>query len=163
MDKKELLTDCINKGYTMKRMGQLLGGISRQRIYQLLQKYNISTPDRKKPRTWKAETPLQHWLKKMLYHKPIPKEDRKQIYDSLKDSFPVCPILGITLDFSDKKQGYGSRTDFSPSLDRINNKKGYELGNLIIISWRANRLKNDGDAEEHRKISDYLYTILLDR
>jgi hypothetical protein len=71
--------------------------------------------------------------------------------------FPdYCPVLGIAIDFS--KPG---RSDNSPSMDRIDNTKGYVKGNVEIISWRANRIKNDGTAEEHVKIAEYIKGRLI--
>lgn len=62
-----------------------------------------------------------------------------------------CPILGLELDwFAESAQ------ENSPSYDRIDHTKGYTPGNVAIMSWRANRIKNDGTAEEHRKIADWL-------
>jgi hypothetical protein len=40
----------------------------------------------------------------------------------------------------------------SPSLDRIDIGKGYEPGNIAVISHRANQLKSDGTLEEHKKL-----------
>lgn len=54
-----------------------------------------------------------------------------------------CPVLGIELVVSTK-----GRTDNSPSLDRINNSKGYIPGNIIVISWIANRLKSNATADQ---------------
>jgi hypothetical protein len=62
-----------------------------------------------------------------------------------------CPILGLEIDYFTE-----IRKENSASFDRIDNSKGYVKGNVHIISWRANRIKNDGTAEEHRKIADYL-------
>ena len=45
------------------------------------------------------------------------------------------------------KVGVG-RFDGSPSLDRIDNKRGYEAGNVRIISDRANSLKSDATQQE---------------
>jgi len=36
----------------------------------------------------------------------------------------------------------------SPSLDRIDNSKGYVKGNVIVVSWRYNSLKKDGTPAE---------------
>lgn len=53
-----------------------------------------------------------------------------------------CPILGIELSFE------GPSKENSPSLDRIDNSRGYVVGNVQVISWRANRLKSDATKEE---------------
>ena len=64
----------------------------------------------------------------------------------------VCPILGIEIK---RKDGRGGR-EFSPSLDRIIPSLGYIKGNTAVISYRANRIKNDGTAEEHEKIAAWI-------
>lgn len=61
-----------------------------------------------------------------------------------------CPVLGIKI----LARSYRSNT--SPSIDRIDNSKGYIKGNVAIISWRANRLKNDGTADEHERIAQWM-------
>lgn len=66
--------------------------------------------------------------------------------------FPThCPILGFELDyFTD------TRTENSVTFDRVDPSKDYVKGNVVIISWRANRIKNDGTAEEHLLIADFI-------
>ena len=62
-----------------------------------------------------------------------------------------CPVLGLELDWlSDYVK------ENSPSFDRIDCTKGYIPGNVIICSWRANRIKNNGSSEEHYKIAKWL-------
>jgi hypothetical protein len=53
-------------------------------------------------------------------------------------------------------KGIGRLSDNSPSLNRIDNDKGYVKGNVEILSNRANRLINDGTLEEFRKIVAYI-------
>lgn len=62
-----------------------------------------------------------------------------------------CPILGIPLTKENNKQD-----DSSPSIDRIDNLKGYVKGNIQIISWRANNIKSNGTVEEHKKVVDFM-------
>lgn len=64
-----------------------------------------------------------------------------------------CPILGLKLEYNSP---FDKKVETSLSFDRIDSSKGYIKGNVHIISWRANRIKNDGTAEEHRKIADFL-------
>ena len=63
----------------------------------------------------------------------------------------VCPVLGIPIFVTN-----GSATDNSPSLDRIDNTKGYVKGNVFVISNRANTLKRDGNIIELAMIIDYI-------
>jgi hypothetical protein len=54
-----------------------------------------------------------------------------------------CPLLGLRLvPFG------GKRTDATPSLDRVDPATGYVKGNVWVISWRANRLKNNATFQE---------------
>lgn len=62
-----------------------------------------------------------------------------------------CPMLGIELDYFNE-----FRKDNSPSFDQIIPGKGYVKGNVVIVSFRANLIKNSGTAEEHRRIADWL-------
>lgn len=64
----------------------------------------------------------------------------------------TCPVLGIPI-FS--THGTGRPTANSPSLDRIDNTKGYTKDNIIVISWRANNLKRDASMEELQKIVNF--------
>jgi hypothetical protein len=65
-----------------------------------------------------------------------------------------CPILGIKIEMQFDS---GQRAaDNSPSLDRIDSTMGYVQGNVAVISYRANVIKNSGTAEEHRKIADWI-------
>lgn len=58
-----------------------------------------------------------------------------------------CPIFGCRI-----SPGAGQRSDCSPSIDRIDPKKGYVPGNVRVISWKANRLKSDMSLNECRLI-----------
>ena len=65
----------------------------------------------------------------------------------------VCPILNIPLYKSDIENKH---CDNSHSLDRIDSTKGYIPGNVAIISRRANVIKNNGSADEHRLIAEWM-------
>lgn len=54
-----------------------------------------------------------------------------------------CPVFGIPLVLSDDYV-----KDDSPSLDRLDSTRGYVRGNVWVISYRANRIKNNATLEE---------------
>ena len=54
-----------------------------------------------------------------------------------------CPVLGLKLDVGDRKK-HGN----APSIDRIENTKGYTKENIMIVSNRLNMLKNDATLDE---------------
>lgn len=57
----------------------------------------------------------------------------------------TCPLLGIPIRFSTRKE---DSIDHSPSIDRLDNTKGYTKDNVWVISWRANKIKNDATISE---------------
>lgn len=62
-----------------------------------------------------------------------------------------CPVLGIKLDYFVS----GFPTDYSPSFDRLDCSKGYVPGNVVIMSNRANRIKNDASVNEIRMLLEW--------
>lgn len=63
----------------------------------------------------------------------------------------MCPVFGTRL-----TPGTPTDKDNSPSLDRLDPGRGYVPGNVVVMSYRANRIKNDGTAAEHRAIAAFL-------
>ncbi len=59
----------------------------------------------------------------------------------------VCPVLHIPIFLVKEELGKYSNPN-APSLDRIDNSKGYVKDNVRVISWRANQLKKDMTYEE---------------
>ena len=68
----------------------------------------------------------------------------------------TCPILGIPLVFN-----RGSVQDNSISFDRIDSTKGYTRDNLIVISYRANKLKSDATLQELRQIVNFYESLIF--
>lgn len=65
-----------------------------------------------------------------------------------------CPVLGIPLFFHRNKV-----QDDSISFDRIDSSKGYSVDNVIVVSYRANRLKSDASLDELRKITQFYESL----
>lgn len=55
-----------------------------------------------------------------------------------------CPLLGIKLEYTSGK----TNNPNTPSLDKIDPTKGYVKGNVRIISYKANTMKNNATREE---------------
>lgn len=66
-----------------------------------------------------------------------------------------CPALGIKL-----KINNSHAKDSSPSLDRIIPSLGYVPGNVIVISHRANRIKNNSSIGEFLMMAQFLSSII---
>lgn len=154
--KKRMLQRFLDQNKSCNQIAEALG-VSKQRVFQLLRRHNLSTPLVQRKSFLKGKPEKYHWLDKMLRTKKVPKEDRLWMLDNilLPD---VCPIFGIELNYygnPDGKPGW-ARGDDSPSLDQIIPSKGYTPENIQIISWRANRIKNDSTPEELRLLADYM-------
>lgn len=64
----------------------------------------------------------------------------------------VCPIRLTPFTFNARHA-----QDNSPSVDRIDNAYGYVKGNVRVISYRANAMKNNcTDPNIMRRLADYM-------
>lgn len=62
----------------------------------------------------------------------------------------TCPVFGFPLKRESKETWMSA-----PSIDRIDNSKGYVKDNIIIVSRRANILKKDATLDELKKLAEY--------
>lgn len=60
----------------------------------------------------------------------------------------VCPCLGIRLD--------RNQWETKPSIDRIDNKKGYVKGNIWVISTTANTIKCNANGQQIMDVYNYV-------
>ena len=67
-----------------------------------------------------------------------------------------CPLLGLKLERAE-----GKAKPNSPSLDRIRPERGYVRGNVWIISFKANTIKNNSTLEELELIVSALRNMNL--
>lgn len=63
----------------------------------------------------------------------------------------ICPVLGIPI-----ARGHRNYHDNSPTIDQWIPGKGYTKENIIIMSFRANRLKNNASIDELEKLIYFL-------
>ncbi len=103
-------------------------------------------------RCYNGEMEHAHEAAISMLHRVKRKAREKNLSCNLKKSdliFPThCPILGLKLRF---RGG-----DNSPSLDRLDPKKGYDAGNVNIISNLANRIKSNATSEQLMKVALWL-------
>lgn len=69
---------------------------------------------------------------------------------TISDLYPlpeVCPALGIRINY----EATGPQDD-ALSIDRLDPEKGYVPGNVVLVSMRANRMKNNGTLAELQKL-----------
>lgn len=63
-----------------------------------------------------------------------------------------CPVLDIPL-FKNTSSG---PCDNSPTIDRLDSDRGYTPENILVVSHKANRLKNNGTLEEIVSLAVFL-------
>lgn len=113
--------------------------------------YSEEAKARKKARDarWRQNNRKRDWFNHTAF-----RSKRDNIaFDLTEDDFIVpeyCPVLGIKLEFGLKRY-----SDNSPSIDRIDPTKGYVKGNVIVISRRANTIKNNATVDELFKIARF--------
>lgn len=153
----------LNEGLSYTAIGKQLG-VSRQRIHQICEKEGLNKIWKDSSITSLAQKKAKFNLSEDFYQICSLRFTRKRqncknsgiAFDLLFEDiyWPThCPVLGLELDYWGENNG---RLENSPSFDKIDSNKGYTKGNVQIISWRANRIKNDGTASEHRRIAEYI-------
>jgi len=164
---KEFLSQATEQGMTYEEIGKTLN-CTRERVRQLYNKYKLTKPVELR-KSKKAKKELDVWVqepcekeftrvcrKKYINKKANAKQNGIEFTVAFEDLvFPeVCPVLGITLDYYNPILG-----DTSPSFDRIDPDQGYTKENTIIISFRANKIKQDASAEELRAVYLFLQRL----
>mgnify|MGYP003646625470 CR=1 FL=1 len=71
-----------------------------------------------------------------------------------------CPLLHIPLIH---RTGLRKAQPDAPSLDRLDNSLGYVKGNILVVSWRANKLKADAEFQELQRLVNNWGAILRSR
>ena len=71
-----------------------------------------------------------------------------------------CPVFHTPFEWGKSGLGRGRAKPNGPTLDRIEPNLGYVKGNVAFISYRANRLKDDGTMQDHYDIADWIWSHL---
>jgi hypothetical protein len=75
-----------------------------------------------------------------------------------------CPVLGLELSYNKapttKREGWQNQSN-TATLDRHVNELGYVLGNVNVISHRANRIKSDATPLELMQVAKYATGVTI--
>jgi hypothetical protein len=107
-------------------------------------------PAKPKRVTFKPENDVERWIVRSKGNKKAKQRQGLSINDYKSLITTHCPLLGLELSYTSYTT---NRTpDNYATLDKINPNKGYTLGNVQIVSFRANTLKNSATLEELKQI-----------
>jgi len=178
MNTKDQVAALAKEGATLQEIATA-AGITRQRVHQLLKKnpdaYNARKEKKTQSKLIGEKLSMEKYksrhagLDKLQMQDPVVAEQVLRLSKKKSEAvrrgveFTItwsdldwpshCPIFGCELNyFSDATCDRLK----APSIDRIDSSKGYVPGNVAVISYRANRIKNDGTADDHRKIAEYI-------
>lgn len=79
------------------------------------------------------------------------------LFDLKKEDIIIpekCPVFDVKLEFQIGK-GSGP-SNWSPTIDRIDNEQGYTKNNIQIISWKANVMKHGASKEELQRFAKWV-------
>ena len=68
-----------------------------------------------------------------------------------------CPVFGIKFSFG--KGNDWKFKQYSMSVDRIDNNKGYHKDNVVIVSSKANTMKSSDTLKELYQVADFYYGL----
>lgn len=94
----------------------------------------------------KREEFLRNYIKHMIHSSRRRAEEKGIEFNISEEGIiipEICPILEVPLVIGTK-----DNYEYSPSIDRIDNSKGYIKGNIMIISKKANSMKNSATLSE---------------
>ena len=105
-----------------------------------------------KPRKKREDKPItafDHWFRRSRYGKKsgLRKNLTYEVYKELYVTH--CPLLGIELSYDNYE---GNTPANYATLDKIDPSKGYEVGNVQILSFRANTIKGQATLKELKQI-----------
>jgi hypothetical protein len=115
------------------------------------------TPIVRKPKPFSYTTGSKRSKEQFIYNALMGAKTRAKLkgvpFEILASDILIpdkCPVLGIPLVWGDRL------TNNTPSIDRVIPEKGYVKGNCVVISMKANRLKNNASEDDLRAILKYV-------
>jgi len=166
------ITDANNKSRRFKKRRKLPSGVTESQAREMLNKMLYATTQRaaeKDCSSWDDEVQKmmddsQSWphqtLNKIKYRdKKAGRTCQLKINDIefvLRISNGRCAVTGIPFDFS--KTGECKRAPYQPSIDRIDNSKGYTPENIRLVCLAVNIAMSDWGEEVFSSIcSGYVF------
>jgi len=110
---------------------------------QLGDKWRKNNPDY--PKKWTKKCPESQLLRSAR-HRAKQKDMECTITQNDIHIPKICPVFKVPL---------VKGTEYAPSLDRIDNTKGYTPENIVVVSRKANVMKNNGSVQDLKMLVEY--------
>ena len=125
------------------------GAKTREQQREYMRQYRVNNKDHllEHERNKRKAFPLAALWKKISSRERLLNITREEFMEMSVPDF--CPMLGIPIT-------YDLTRDNIPSVDRIDPNRPYEIGNIVIVSYRANMVKSIGSSNEHKLIADWM-------
>lgn len=136
---------CVECHAKTRRSGPKYGRIGRPRNGEL-----FVGPQKPRRKVFIPETETDRWIVRSKSSKKAKQRHGLSIEYYKTLIVTHCPLLGIELSYTNYKGMHVP--DNYATIDKIDPEKGYIPGNVQIISFRANTLKNSATIEEMRLI-----------
>jgi hypothetical protein len=136
-----------NRNWYYKNGGQEKNAVTHKKWYYENGGREITSKRHRENRINNPNIDLLRGARKRAKEKNIP-------FDITAEDITIpetCPVLGIQLQIGEKVV-----CNNSPTLDRIKPELGYVKGNIQVMSFRANMLKNNATVEELQKVLEHL-------
>ena len=124
-----------------------------EKMKEYYQKYYIKNKDKFKERLYKWREDNHE---KSILGRARQRAKRKDFEFNLEVEDIVIPLRCPILDIEIVRNKKGDLKDNSPSLDRIDNAKGYVKGNIMVISNKANTMKSNASPEQLVKFARWI-------
>lgn len=136
-----------------------------QRQKEAARKYHSSESGKEKQRRWKLANAEKYkagqdacrWSKPIVYMLAGARARAKRKgldFDLRVEDIQIpetCPVLGLKLAFN---RGFPKPN--SPTIDRVDNNRGYVKDNVRVISHRANAIKSNATLGELLSVYEYV-------
>lgn len=150
----------------------------REQIKRFMEEHNFVAPVRAKLSSWKLRHPdklaviqaaayrrlvgtREGMARRMVYK--AKERAREPVAVTAQDILAVwpaddrCPVFNEPFFYGLRPNG--KPTHYAPSLDRIDSAKGYVVGNIAVVSWRANKVKSDATADELEAVARWIRSL----
>lgn len=154
---KETRPKKTNGGFDPHSCDECLAAARRARNAGSYKKYKESGATSARTKKWRRENPELYLLKSAKDRAAARGHEFSITIDDIK--IPShCPVFGTPLIAFGGRGANGA----SPSIDRIDNSKGYVRGNVAIISSGANALKRNATISQIELLLKYMKEGVVD-